>query len=134
MVQNLDMDPRDKGIVKQAHTVGREEQDPVKVLKRAKEACTIGKIEAASSPMQPDSPATRPFRWMSVLVRRSMNTSASSISRIAPHLLARLKWVVRFLSVSDAMVPMSLLVSTISGLLVYPEIHSAYQGEHSAAF
>lgn len=53
-----------------------------------------------------------------------MNTSASSMSRIAPQLFAVLKCLVKFNSTTFGSVPMSLLVSVISGRFVYSAMHS----------
>lgn len=71
-------------------------------------------------------PATKLFLAKSAVLRRSMNTSASSIKRTASQLVAVLKCEVRFNSISDGSVPMSLLVNTISGRLVYWAIHSSF--------
>jgi len=54
-----------------------------------------------------NSPATRPFREKSLVVRLAKNTSASSMSRMHPHLLARAKFVSREDSTSLAVVPRS---------------------------
>src|SRR5262245_27933800 len=74
--------------------------------------------------MQVDIPATKLFLVKSAVDRRSKNTSASSISSTAPHLLALRKCFIKFPSTPSGVVPISLVVNAMSGRLVYAAMHS----------
>ncbi|QBZ55152.1 hypothetical protein PoMZ_00044 [Pyricularia oryzae] len=132
-VAQLHVDARDEGVVKGSDAVGGQEQNAAVELEGAEEAWICDALsEMACQRKKPrfslggeHLPATRLLRTRSCVERRSIKTSASSMSSTAPQLVAVLKFLSRFLSTWIGSVPMSLDVRTIKGRLTYSAMHSA---------
>jgi hypothetical protein len=118
------MNSRDEGIIERPHSIGGQDENSVIELERTQKSWYISQNLSSCFSMGLSLPATRLLRAKSEVVRRYMKTSASSIKRTAPQLCALLKCEVKLCSTSPGSIPMSLLVSIISGRLVNAAMHS----------